>query len=115
MEDTTFMRELNDGEGARIDTRLMPLVKFLNRLSVTTVSSRRDDEMWNIVFTGDPLVMSELLFKHLAPMTSHHDDGVHLELSFDSGLGFSGIVEMRTEYLDDFSSRVGVWLEMLHK
>jgi hypothetical protein len=114
MVNHTFMHELNDGTGAVIDTRLVPLVKFLNRLNVTTVSSHVDEEMWNIMFTGDPMVMSELLFKHLAAMTQHHD-GVHLELSFDSGIGYSGVVEMRTEFLDDFSSRVGVWLEMLHK
>lgn len=112
---STFMHELNEGHGATVDTRLVPIIKFLNRLNVTTVSSRIEDFV-TITFTGkDPFLMSELIFKHLRAMTENYT-GVHLELSYSSDIGDTmGIVELPTEFLDDFSTRVGIWLEMLHK
>ena len=114
----TFMHELNDGVGATVNARLVPIVKFLNRLSVTTISSYLDGDFASITFTShDSAQMAELLFKHLHEMTAHMD-GVHLELSFDSfdaKVGFSGLIEVRAEDIDDLSSRVGVWLEQLRK
>ena len=111
------MHELNEGHGATVDTRLVPLIKFLNRLNVTTVSSRIDEEFAVITITGtDPGLMAELLFKHLKSMTeTYSGDGVFFSLEYSPMMGFIGVIEVRTEYFDDFSNRVGVWVEMLHK
>jgi hypothetical protein len=112
---TTFMRELNDGVGATVDARMVPIIKFLNRLGVRTVSSRFDGEFAEVVFTGgDFRTMTDLLFNHLKAMTDHLE-GVHLELNFDSLIGYTGLIDFRAEHLDDVSSRVGVWLELIHK
>lgn len=40
---TTRMSELNDGEGADIDNQLVPMVKFLNRLGVKTITCCQGD------------------------------------------------------------------------
>jgi len=111
----TFMHELNEGHGATVDARLVPIVKFLNRLSVKTVRSHLDSEFASIEFTGtDYKSMSELLFNHIGSMTGHLDY-VELVLGYDNMMGYVGSIEIRAEALDDVSARVGVWLEMLHK
>lgn len=115
MVDSTFMHELNEGHGATVDHRMVPLVKFLNRLGVTTVSSHLDSEFASIEFTGtDYKAMSELMFEHIKSMTTHLDY-VGMELSYDTLMGFVGGIEVRASALDDLSTRVGCWLEMLHK
>ncbi len=40
---TTRMSELNDGQGADIDNQLVPMVKFLNRLGVRTITCCQGD------------------------------------------------------------------------
>jgi hypothetical protein len=110
----TFMHELNDGEGAAVDTRLVPLLKFLNRLSVVTTSSSFDGSFYTITVTGDYQHMSELLFNHLRAMSEHIKD-VRLEIMWYSGRELVGLIAIPAASLDDFSKRVGGWLEMLHK
>jgi hypothetical protein len=117
MVNRTFMHELNEGHGAIVDSRMVPIVKFLNRLNVTTVRSRIDSEFASVTFTGkDPAQMADLIFNHLKAMTDSFE-WVHLELSYEGGntMGYTGVVEVRAEDFDNFSNRVGVWLEMLHK
>jgi hypothetical protein len=116
MVNSTFMHELNEGHGATVDARMVPLIKFLNRLNVTTLSSRYDTEFCNVMFTSsDPMLMAQLMFVHLKAFASAMPEGVYLEMSYDQMMGFVGIVEIPTELLDEFSNRVGIWLEMLHK
>jgi hypothetical protein len=116
MVNSTFMHELNEGHGATVDARMVPLIKFLNRLNVKTVSSRYDEGFCNVMFTGDnPMLMAQLMFVHLQAFASAMPEGVYLEMSYDQMMGFVGIVEIPTEMLDEFSNRVGIWLEMLHK
>lgn len=115
LPDTTFMHELNDGDGATVDHRLVPLIKFLNRLGVTTVRSIYNSESTSVKFIGtDYRVMSDLLFNHLNALTSHLD-GVHLEIFHNKLTGYTGTIEMRTGDLDEVSKRVGCWLEMMPK
>jgi hypothetical protein len=113
----TFMHELNEGHGATVDHRMVPLIKFLNRLSVTTVASHIDEEHAVVTFTGtDPVQIAELLFKHLKSMTTTYSgDGAFFSLEWDAMMGLVGVIEIRAEYFDDFTNRVGIWLEMLHK
>ena len=111
----TFMHELNEGKGATVNTRMVPIVKFLNRLGAKTVSSHLDGEYASVVFIGtDYKALSELLFNHIKAMTAHLDF-VSLVLNYDTMQGFVGEIEVRAEAFDDLSSRVGVWVEMLHK
>ena len=112
---TTFMHQLNDGGGATVDTRLVPIVKTLNRLGVKTVRSFLDIDIAEVTFTGTKYeTMSDLLFNHIGTMTAHLG-WVHLELTYDTLTGFVGTIEVRSEDLDDFSSRFLVWFEMMHK
>lgn len=110
---TTFMHELNAGHGATVDTRLVPLVKFLNRLMVTTVSSGIDATYANITFTGDYKDMAELLFNHLRSMT-YDEPTAELILVLNGGI-LTGAIHIPLAALDKVSSRVGGWLEMMHK
>ena len=108
--DTTFMHQLNDGVGATVNARLVPLLKFLNKLGVRTLSSYLDPEFAQVAFTGTYKEISELLFEHIKPMTDHLP-WVHLELSYESLTGYVGVIEVRFEDLDDVSNRVGCWMD----
>ena len=102
MVNSTFMHELNEGHGATVDARMVPLIKFLNRLNVKTVSSRYD-EFCNVMFTSDnPMLMAQLMFVHLKAFAAAMPEGVYLEMSYDQMMGFVGIVELPAELLDDF-------------
>jgi hypothetical protein len=109
----TFMHELNEGHGATVDTRLVPLIKFLNRLMVTTTGSSITGNFATITFTGDYKFMSELLFNHLRSMTYDVPDA-QLDMILTRG-SLIGAVRIPPSALDKVSSRVGGWLEMLHK
>jgi len=113
MTDSTFMHELNDGAGATVDARLVPLIKFLNRLNVTTESTYIDAHMVTVTFFGEYPTMADLLFKHFKEMFGHID-GVRLEMSWRSKR-FLGSVWVPLSSLDEVSSRIGIWLEMLRK
>ena len=112
-EGKTFMSELNDGTGATVATELVPLIKFLNRMNVKTVSSHVGDDGCFVTLGADtyhPLV--EALFHQIQPMTTHLPD-VQIEVFFSGG--WIGIIRFTKAELDDISRRVGCWLEMLHK
>jgi hypothetical protein len=113
----TFMHELNAGRGATVDSPMVPIVKFLNRLNVTTVNSHMDGEFASVTFTGkDPLQMADLIFNHLKAMTETFP-WVHLELFFEGGntMGYTGVIEVRAEDLSEFSTRVGCWVDLRGK
>ena len=111
---TTFMHELNEGEGAVVYSCLVPLVKFLNRLHVKTISSRIGIADAAVTFTGEYQSMSELLFKHLKSMTDHLE-GVQLEMLSVSGSELIGMVRIPNGCLDEVTRRVGCWMEQMRK
>ena len=112
-EHKTFMHELNDGAGAAVATELVPLIKFLNRMGVKTVSSHIGEDGCFVTVMADtyqPLV--ETLFHQIQPMIAHLPS-VQVEVFFSGG--WIGIIRFTASQLDDISRRVGCWLEMLHK
>lgn len=113
MPDTTFMRELNGGKGAAVDARVVPLVKFLNRLGVTTVSSGFGQEGFHVAFAGDYRGMAELLFGHVRAMT-RHIEGFSLEM-LASGESLIGVIRGPEGSLDEASRRIGGWMEIMGK
>src|SRR5271167_4893654 len=85
---TTHMSELNEGQGADVDTHLMPLVKFLNKLGVKTVSSRPGSEFSPAVVrmvsdNCDNLV--DVLFRQIQPMLTQIE-GSSVEINFSDGV-----------------------------
>src|SRR5580658_2073391 len=112
----THMSELNDGQGADVDAHLMPLVKFLNKLGVKTVSSRPGSEFSPAVvrMVSDHYEnLVETLFHQIQPMLSQME-GASVEINFSDGV-WIGRLHVPLKYLDDLTHRVGCWLEMLHK
>lgn len=118
-EHITHMSELNDGAGADIETGIMPLVKFLNKMGVeTTASSENVDGAIAFVTVRpragegfEPLV--NVLFRQIQPMVFHLED-VHVEVMFSNGY-WVGVLRLPIRHLDEVTKRVGCWLEMLHK
>jgi hypothetical protein len=113
---TTRMSELNDGQGADVDTHLVPLVKFLNKMGVKTVSSRPGSEFSPAVvrMVGDDyLSLVDVLFRQVQPMLTQIE-GASVEINYSDGV-WIGRLHVPVKHLDDLTSRVGCWLEMLHK
>jgi hypothetical protein len=113
---TTHMSELNDGQGADVDTHLMPLIKFLNKMGVKTVSSRPGSEFSPAVvrMVGESyLTLVDVLFRQVQPMLTQIE-GASVEINFSDGV-WVGRLHVPVSHLDDLTSRVGCWLEMLHK
>lgn len=112
---TTFMHELNGGAGATVDARMVPLVKFLNRLQVQTLSSGFHGRYATVTFTGSYKDIGELLFNHFRSMAEHMD-GVQFELVWtNEDVMPIGSIHMPIEYLEEFSKRVGGWMEEMRK
>jgi hypothetical protein len=110
------MSELNDGQGADVDTHLMPLIKFLNKMGVKTVSSRPGSEFSPAVvrMVGDDyLNLVDVLFRQIQPMLTMIE-GASVEINFSDEV-WVGRLHVPVSRLDDLTSRVGCWLEMLHK
>jgi hypothetical protein len=115
-DNTTRMWELNEGMGAEVDTSIMPLIKFLNKMGVTTVSSRKGDEVGHaqvrmVSPTHEALV--DVLFRQIHPMIAHMEQS-YVQITFQDG-AWTGTVGVKKKDLDDLTHRVGCWLEMLHK
>ena len=91
---TTRMSELNHGAGADIDHELVPLVKFLNRLGVETISSCQGDpgvigeggHYGSVTFIcpGQPNLWNPICaftFGFLRDFVAHMYDDVRLEVT----------------------------------
>jgi len=116
MEDnTTRMWELNEGRGAEVDTAIMPLIKFINKMGVTTVSSRKGSDIAHaqVRVVGDHETLVSVLFKQIQPMLAHMEQA-YVQITFQDG-AWTGVVGVKEKDLDDLTHRVGCWLEMLHK
>jgi hypothetical protein len=109
------MSELNDGKGADVSTDLMPLIKFLNKMGVTTVSSREGGEFAPIQvrMVGTPENLVDVLFRQIQPMIVHMEQS-HVQITYVDG-AWVGTVSVKLSDLHDLTQRVGCWLEMLHK
>ena len=119
-EHKTFMHELNGGKGASIDTPMVPLVKFLNRMGVETVRSSagyvtpKVDGPANVVLRSDShKALVEVLFDQIQPMVAHLPS-VFMEIMYRDG-NWIGQLVFSPKDIDEISRRVGCWLEMLHK
>ena len=119
MSNITHMAELNDGKGADVDTGIMPLVKFLDRMGVeTTASSENIDNAIAFVTMRPPAgsgyaPLVDVLFRQIQPMIFHLED-VHIEVMFSNGF-WVGVLRFPVSHLEEVTKRVGCWLEMLHK
>src|SRR5271157_609900 len=113
---TTHMSELNDGQGADVDIHLVPLVKFLNKMGVKTVSSRPGTEFSPAVvrMVSDHYEnLVETLFHQIQPMLTLIE-GASIEIIYSDNV-WVGRLHVPLSHLDDLTSRVGCWLELLHK
>lgn len=116
---TTHMSELNGGQGADIDTGMVPLVKFLNKMGVETVASSENIDGVIAFVTMRPPTGSgyaplvDVLFRQIQPMVYHLED-VHVEVMFSNGF-WCGVLRFPISNLEEITKRVGCWLEMLHK
>jgi hypothetical protein len=113
-DNTTRMWELNEGAGAEVDTTLMPLIKFLNKMGVTTVSSRKGSDIAHaqVRMVGDYETLVSVLFRQIQPMIAHMEQS-YVQITFQDT--WVGTVGVKLKDLDDLTHRVGCWLEMLHK
>lgn len=137
---TTFMWQLNGEKGADIDNDIVPLVKFLNRLGVATISSCQGDP-GNIEEEGgsfghaafiDPKDpgsyegIVKLTFGLLREMFAHLYDSVRVEVShteslvgpppnFPSAPAFIGWLRFRNECIPEISRRLGGYCDMAGK
>lgn len=110
------MSELNDGDGADVDINLVPLVKFLNKMGVKTVSSRPGAEFSPAVvrMVSDNFEnLVDVLFRQIQPMITQIP-GSSIEVIFSDNV-WVGRLHVPLKNLDDLTKRVGCWLEMLHK
>lgn len=112
---TTHMHELNEGRGADVDTAIMPLIKFMNKLGVKTVSSRPGDDLQHaqVRVVGTYLDLVDVLFRQVQPMIVNMDQA-HVQITWVDGV-WVGTLGVARKHLDELTSRVGCWLEMLHK
>jgi hypothetical protein len=137
---TTFMWQLNGEKGADIDNEIVPLVKFLNRLGVVTISSCQGDP-GNIEEEGgsfghvafiDPRNpdsyegIAKLTFGLLREMFAHLYDSVRVEISrtesligpplgFPSIPAYIGWLRFRNECAHEISQRLGAYCDMAGK
>lgn len=119
MSNHTHMSELNHGEGADVETGIVPLVKFLTKMGVETCSSSEGCDTPKVecpafvTMKGDYKGLVSVLFDQIQPMVTHME-GVMLQVVW-LDMGFVGTMLIPRKYLDDVTKRVGCWLEMLHK
>lgn len=118
LEHKTRMSELNHGEGAVVDTSIVPLVKFVTKLGFETVLSSAGEGNFPVAyvkFTGsDYKAMAEFLFGQISPMVAHLGTDVTLALNCVGG-HYEGAILMGTNVLEEVTKRFGCWVEMLHK
>lgn len=114
----TRMSELNHGEGAVIDTAIVPLVKFINKLGFETVHSSAGEGNFPfayVKFVGTKYKeMAEFLFDQISPMVAHLGADVTLSVTCVGGR-YEGAILMNTNVLEEVTKRFGCWVEMLHK
>jgi hypothetical protein len=119
MTNHTHMSELNDGKGADVETGIMPLVKFLNKMGVETCSSSEGCDTPKVecpafvTMRGDYKVLVDVLFRQIQPMVVGME-GVFIQVMW-LDMGYVGVLHIPRKYLEDVTKRVGCWLEMLHK
>lgn len=135
---TTFMSELNDGQGADIDSQLVPMVKFLNRMSCKTTQCCQ----------GEPGILAEggcngyvmyvipdhekewepvcrFTFDFLRPFVAHLGDDVSFRVDIFSASDddnqrevvtkYWGGMSFRNEAIEEITKRFGVYCEMNHR
>jgi hypothetical protein len=134
------MWQLNGEKGADIDNDIVPLVKFLNRMGVATISSCQGDpgsieeeggSFGHVAFI-DPENpdsyegIAKLAFGLLCEMFAHLYDGVRVEISrtesligsppnFPSTPAFIGWLRFRNEFVHEISQRLGGYCDMAGK
>jgi hypothetical protein len=119
MSNHTHMAELNGGKGADVETGIMPLVKFLNKMGVETVSSGEGcitpkvECPAFVTMRGEYPVLVDVLFRQIQPMVAHIQDA-YLQVLWMNGF-WAGTLQIPVGNLEDVTKRVGCWLEMLHK
>jgi hypothetical protein len=123
---TTFMHELNNGQGADIDIEVMPVVKYINKLGMTTISScqgwpgllAEGGHRGHVYFTdgsGSYENLANFAFNILRPMFAHLWDDVCLGIFLSEDIGFYVDLSFRNEAIPEITKRLGCYCEILHK
>jgi hypothetical protein len=125
---TTFMSELNAGEGAPVDNQLVPMVKFLTKMGFTTLSSCQGDpgpiaedggRYGHVSYRdadGSTYVrLTHYTFELFRQMFAHMYDDVMLSVYRSEDIGFYANIIFRNEAIEEVTKRLGVWCEMNHK
>jgi len=121
--ETTFMSELNDGRGADVDSQLVPMVKFLNRLDLKTISSCQGnpgsilDEggfYGHVAFVhkddpNDYHPLARVLFEEIRPLVAHLYDSVRLEMALSEEVCETKVLPPGIETIDSHPSFIG-WI-----
>ena len=113
---------------ADIDTQVWPLVKSINGLGFTTISSCQGDpgvigeggNYGHVAFISeaDPFSytrITQFCFVFLRPFIAHMYDDVSLEVTLSEDNGFIGWIHFRTEALDEVSRRLYAYREFVGK
>lgn len=123
------MADVNDGKGADIDIQVVPLVGFVNRFGLHTVSSCQGapgvigegGRYGHVSYmdSNDPddySYITRITFKLFRELFESLYDDVRLEVYITEGphpvAGFIGAIRFRNEALTEVTKRLGNYCEM---